>query len=54
MLAGRTDAVTGAKRLQLRLTLDTTRRSRTLILPPVALAVLLGLLPVAGALWLSL
>ncbi|MGO9134367.1 MAG: M23 family metallopeptidase [Methylovirgula sp.] len=53
MLAGRTDAVTGAKRLQLRLTLDTTRRSRTLILPPVALAVLLGLLPVAGLLYLA-
>ncbi len=51
MFAGRTEA--GAKRLQLRLTLVTTRKSRTLVLPPFALAILLGLLPIAGVIYLA-
>jgi murein DD-endopeptidase MepM/ murein hydrolase activator NlpD len=53
MLAGRRQAGTGAKGLQLRLTLDTSRRSRTLILPPFAVVALLGLLPVVGLIFLG-
>ncbi len=44
---------TGAKRLQLRLTLDTKRKSRTLVLPPIALVFLLGLIPLAGTIFLG-
>ena len=44
---------TGAKRLQLRLTLDTKRKSRTLVLPPIALFFLLGLIPLAGTIFLG-
>jgi murein DD-endopeptidase MepM/ murein hydrolase activator NlpD len=53
MLAGRMDAGTGASQLQLRLTLVTTRRSRTLVLPPIAIAIFLGLLPIAGVIYLA-
>ncbi|HEY1735244.1 MAG TPA: M23 family metallopeptidase [Methylovirgula sp.] len=44
---------TGAKRLQLRLTLDTKRQSRTLVLPPIALFFLLGLIPLAATIFLG-
>ncbi|MGA3303874.1 MAG: peptidoglycan DD-metalloendopeptidase family protein [Methylovirgula sp.] len=44
---------TGAKRLQLRLTLDTKRKSRTLVLPPIALFFLLGLIPLAATIFLG-
>ncbi len=53
MLAGRTEAGTGARHVQLQLTLVTTRRSRTLVLPPIALTVLVGLLPIAGVIYLA-
>lgn len=53
MLAGRTETGTGAKRLQLRLTLDTSQKSRTLILPPLAVALVLGLLPLGGLIYLA-
>lgn len=53
MLAGRRDAGAGAKRLQLRLTLDTSERSRTLVLPPLGVLVLLGLVPAAGLIFLA-
>ena len=39
--------------MQLRLTLHTGQRSRTLVLPPIALAILAGLLPLAGILLLG-
>ncbi|HTJ01993.1 MAG TPA: hypothetical protein VL492_04315, partial [Methylovirgula sp.] len=53
MLAGRREAGTGARGLQLRLTFDTSRRSRTLVLPPFAVLVLLGLLPAVGLIFLA-
>ncbi len=53
MLAGRRDAGAGAKRLQLRLTLDTSERSRTLVLPPFGVLVLLGLVPPVGLIFLA-
>lgn len=40
-------------RLHLRLTLVTKKRSHTLVLPPLAIALLLGLVPIAGALYLG-
>jgi murein DD-endopeptidase MepM/ murein hydrolase activator NlpD len=46
-------AGTGAKRLQLRLTLDTKRKSRTLVLPPFALFFLFALIPLAGVIYLG-
>lgn len=47
------EAGTGAKRLRLRLTLDTKRKSRTLVLPPFALFFLFALIPLAGTLFLG-
>lgn len=53
MLAGRRETGTGARGLQLRLTFDTSRRSRTLVLPPFAVVILLGLLPAVGLIFLA-
>ena len=53
MHSGRNGTDTGLLRLRLQLTLLTGRHSRTVILPPVALAILAGLLPLAGLLFLA-
>jgi len=53
MRTGRTEAGMAAKPLQLRLTLLTRRGSRTLVLPPSAIAVFLGLVPVAVLLFIA-
>lgn len=53
MLSRRTEPGTGGSRLQLRFTLVTGQRARTLVLPPVALMILAGLLPLVGLLFLA-
>ncbi len=53
MLSRRTEAGTQGRRVQLRLTLVTGQRSRSLVVPPVALAILGGLLPLAGLIFVA-
>ncbi|MHB8886901.1 MAG: M23 family metallopeptidase, partial [Methylovirgula sp.] len=53
MLSRRTPTGTRPSRFQLQLTLHTGPRSRTLVLPPVALTILAGILPLAGLLFLA-
>lgn len=53
MLSGQMGSGTRTRPLQLRLSLAIGQRTRTLVLPPVALVIFMGLLPLAGLIYLG-